>query len=596
VPINRLKNLRVREVSLVDKGAGKGVRIVLFKRRAEDVADGGAVEFRVPFEKVDNDKRQVFGWAYVSDLGGGQVVDHDKQIIEPDDLEAAAYDFSLSSRKGGEMHERTKPDDPRTTIQKSRLIESFVTTLSKQRAMFNAPDLRSPVIPIGWWVGFQVDDDDTWSKVKNGELAEFSIAGSADAYEVAAARKPDTKQENTMPVPAVAAAVYAKVRGFLGIVDVKKDMGDYPMPQTVGQILDGREMREEMYELSDALMCSVSDITWSMIAPADKVSLLKQSVDEFSTRVEAAMSSMGEVEKRRARDALQAAEDTIASLEEGDEQTAKAEIQKRRTDFEKSKTPAAKTTPATTTQENTMPQATTPPARTLEDILKSLPEGERATVAAALKDKPSATTSTAQASAEPAANPIGDFLKSAPPELRGWFEKQTAENVELKKRLDATTLEIEKAKDDAVLEKCREIAKGYKGLLGSDDAVGELALTIKGLGIESVGAKALIKSMDMAFAKTREAENVLTAEIGTSRRPKDPVAGSADAKLTEIAKSLQDEAQKAGKPISFEKARTEAMQRNPRLYKQLTREHKAGVIAKGGAVLADDLPGEDAGE
>lgn len=588
MPITRLKKLRVREVSLVDKGAGKGVAVVLFKRRTDKTeamteASRPAFALRVPISKLEVEKRQAFGWAYVSDAGTGQIVDFDKQIVEPPDLEEAAYDFVLSSRKGGDMHERTDANDPTTTIQKSRCIESFVTTIEKQRALFAMPDLAAPIIPVGWWIGFQVDDDDTWARVKNGDLAEFSIAGSADAYEVEARQTPAAvSKERSMPVHATSAlsTVVSKVRAFLkgANVEVQKDAGGYPMPMTVGEILDGREMREEMYELSDALMCSVSDITWSMIAPADKVSLLKRSVDEFSQRVSDTMSTMGEVEKRLNADALANADAVLALIEKSDEPTAKTEITKRRSDFDKAKKSAAK--PATTEEKKTMPQPTTPPARSLEDILKSLPEAERATVAAQLKEAPKA---------EPAKDPVAEFMKGAPPELRGWFEKKEAETVEIKKQLDAATLEIEKAKDAKILDACREVAKGYKALIG-EAAVDDLALTLKNLGLDTASGKAVIKSMDVAFAKAREAEKILTAELGSTRAPKEPSADSAAAKLVEIAKKMQEEAQKAGRPITFEKAHTRAMTENGRLYKQMTREAKAGALAAGASILADDLP------
>lgn len=575
MPVLRLRKLKVREVSLVDKGAGKGVRVLLFKRRGEEPTetDGKRVELRIPITKMDVEKRQAFGWAYVSDFGDGPVVDFDKQTVFPEDLEAAAYDFLLESRKGGEMHERAKADDPRTTVQKSRCIESLVTTIEKQRALFNMPELADPVIPIGWWIGFQVDDEETWGRVKSGDLAEFSIAGSADAEEIETAKA----KEKPMPVPTV--TVMQKVRSFLGL-EVKKDAGGY-VPQTVGQILDGQEMRTKMWKLSDALMSSVSDITYaSTIDTAKRIGLLKESVGQYIDRVEKCMGEMGEVEKRLCADTITMAETTIAALEANDDAGARACVEKSRKaitiDFEKAKSDAT-TTP---TQENPMPTPTTTTTRTLEDILKALPDAERSLLVAALKAPPTTSTTT------PAPDAVAEFMKSAPPELRAHFEKQEAATAALKKRVDDQEIEMAKARDTAELVACVEIAKGYKGL-GVD--VDQLGLTIKNLGRESEATKNLVKNLDIVVAKAAQAEKILTAELGHNNNGPLPGADSADAKATELAKKRMEDAEKAGKPITFEKARTLVFEENPKLLRA-TLKAAANAAKRAGGGMADDLP------
>lgn len=119
--------------------------------------------------KRDDDKRQVFGWASVVEVGGKPVVDHQDDLISVDVIEKAAYDYVKSSRKGGDMHRRAG-DAP---VHVSDMIESFLVTPEKKAALGLPDDM-----PTGWWVGFQVNDEETWQKVKTGERTEFSIHGS----------------------------------------------------------------------------------------------------------------------------------------------------------------------------------------------------------------------------------------------------------------------------------------------------------------------------------------------------------------------------------------------------------------------------------
>lgn len=118
----------------------------IIKSRAQPVEKKG----RFKVQKVDEDKRLVFGWANVSvDVGGNEVVDLQEDMIDPETLEAAAYKFAELYRDGGEMHERTG-----TAV----MVESVVLTEEKQAAM----GLAAGTLPVGWWIGFRVTDDDVW--------------------------------------------------------------------------------------------------------------------------------------------------------------------------------------------------------------------------------------------------------------------------------------------------------------------------------------------------------------------------------------------------------------------------------------------------
>ena len=127
----------------------------------------GTIYGRLAIKKADEDKHLAFGWAYVSqDEGGNQTEDHSGDQLEPEELESAAYQFVELYREGGEMHERGGC---------AVLVESMVFTKEKQQAL-GIPD---GTLPIGWWIGFKVTDEDVWSKVKDGTYPMFSIEGTA---------------------------------------------------------------------------------------------------------------------------------------------------------------------------------------------------------------------------------------------------------------------------------------------------------------------------------------------------------------------------------------------------------------------------------
>ena len=117
--------------------------------------------------KMDDDKREVFGWALVANrIDGTQIVDHQLDVVDPEELEHAAYEYVLNFRDTGEMHDGGMR-------KKGRMIESVVLTKEKQKAM-GIPD---GVVPEGWWIGFRIDDDTAWDGVKTGRYRMFSIEG-----------------------------------------------------------------------------------------------------------------------------------------------------------------------------------------------------------------------------------------------------------------------------------------------------------------------------------------------------------------------------------------------------------------------------------
>ncbi len=119
--------------------------------------------------KSDDDKRLVFGWASISISDGEKLLeDLQGDSIDPEELETAAYEYVLNFRDAGEEH---IPE----LRKKARLVESCVFTKEKQAAL----GLPAGALPVGWWIGFYVDDDEAWEKIKNGTYKMFSIEGTA---------------------------------------------------------------------------------------------------------------------------------------------------------------------------------------------------------------------------------------------------------------------------------------------------------------------------------------------------------------------------------------------------------------------------------
>lgn len=127
---------------------------------------------RFRIQKSDDGKMQAFGWASVAITEEGVTIeDWQGDLLDPEDLERAAYNYVKLYREGGEMHLRGGA---------AVLIESVVLTTEKMRAM----GIPEGTLPVGWWIGFQITDKAVWEKVKDGTYSMFSIEGEAERIEV----------------------------------------------------------------------------------------------------------------------------------------------------------------------------------------------------------------------------------------------------------------------------------------------------------------------------------------------------------------------------------------------------------------------------
>lgn len=137
------------------------------KAGTEAASDTWKAEAKV--SKSYEDKREVYGWASITEVNGEPVVDLQGDYVTIDEIEKAAHAYISKSRKGGDMHRRNGAEAHHV----ADLIESVVITQDKKEALGIPGDS-----PTGWWIGMKVHDDDTWNLVKSGQRPMFSIHGS----------------------------------------------------------------------------------------------------------------------------------------------------------------------------------------------------------------------------------------------------------------------------------------------------------------------------------------------------------------------------------------------------------------------------------
>ena len=113
--------------------------------------------------KADDEQRIVWGWASVISENGETVVDTQGDMISPEELTKAANAFMEDVRQAKAMHQGD---------QVGEVIHSLPLTKELGEALGIESDRE------GWIVAMKVHDDETWEKVKSGELGAFSIGGS----------------------------------------------------------------------------------------------------------------------------------------------------------------------------------------------------------------------------------------------------------------------------------------------------------------------------------------------------------------------------------------------------------------------------------
>lgn len=117
----------------------------------------------------DDEQRMVWGWASVSMIKDELLIDTQQDAIDENELVKMTTDFMEEVRAAHEMH-------------KGERVGTVIHSLPLTHEL--AKSLGIDIDQAGWIVGVKVHDDDTWAKVKSGELAAFSIGGRAERVEI----------------------------------------------------------------------------------------------------------------------------------------------------------------------------------------------------------------------------------------------------------------------------------------------------------------------------------------------------------------------------------------------------------------------------
>lgn len=148
-------------------------RNYVFAPKDGEVKKGEEVQVAGEIVKTDPAKRLVFGWAYVThDRDGELNIDKSGDFADDiEEIEKSAYDYVLRSRQGDADH---------TNVKASEMVESIVFTPEKIEKM----GIPAGSVPMGWWVGYKIHDDETWGRVERKELVSFSIHGKGTRSKV----------------------------------------------------------------------------------------------------------------------------------------------------------------------------------------------------------------------------------------------------------------------------------------------------------------------------------------------------------------------------------------------------------------------------
>lgn len=154
-----LKQVTVNFISLVAKGANN--KVILWKSANDDRSWNRDILIK----KVDEEKRLVYGIVYSPDQ-----VDSQGDVADAAVIEKMAYDF-MQARKTNRVDTGHDFDPDEGFVAESWIVKSG--------------DPLFPIEPVGSWaVGIKVLKEETWTKVKAGEITGLSMAGSALAQEI----------------------------------------------------------------------------------------------------------------------------------------------------------------------------------------------------------------------------------------------------------------------------------------------------------------------------------------------------------------------------------------------------------------------------
>jgi hypothetical protein len=247
----RLLNVDVSFISLVSKGANK--KTLIWKS-----ADNNAPTLTksLNIKKIDEDQHKVYCIVYSPDETDSQGDTATKEVIEK-----MAYGFMKAKNiENVDQQHDFKADE-------GYVAESWILKTS------------DPVFPLdkegSWAVCIKVDNEDTWDKIKKGEITGLSMAGIAEVEEVA--------DDSTT----VEKSIVTKSTGLkMKIAEIKKFVVELFKSKTVNvqKDLNTEVQAREVNSLIYALERVVYDI-YDNGDIDDKKAAVLESIDQLKTAV-----------------------------------------------------------------------------------------------------------------------------------------------------------------------------------------------------------------------------------------------------------------------------------------------------------------------
>ena len=126
---------------------------------------------KLELHKLHEDARVFYAWATIVEKGGQLVSDHEGDGWSPAEMEKTAWRYAAGPGHHSIMHGELAGSD---------LVASMPFTHDLQKA------LEIDLGKVGWLVGYHVNDDALWERIKGGDLPMLSIHGHGWRESVAA--------------------------------------------------------------------------------------------------------------------------------------------------------------------------------------------------------------------------------------------------------------------------------------------------------------------------------------------------------------------------------------------------------------------------
>jgi methyl-accepting chemotaxis protein len=244
---HRLSQLWVREITLCQNPAVPDATFAVIKH--DGAPDGQEPVVKASkILKIDDDKKQVFGYVLVPDR-----VDSQGDVISKAEIEKAAHRFMQMGFDGTVQGDGTGLEHQFFT-DIGRPIESAIDTYG---AIGKSHGIES--VPGAWWVGVRVTNDGVWKSIKDGSLTGFSIGAYGNRQAIAKA---------TMLKP---------VQAF---IDRIKNLTAVAKEESFSEVYTEAKFYEEI----DLLFASLRSAMWSILWDEDvkdKGAAIAESVDQF---------------------------------------------------------------------------------------------------------------------------------------------------------------------------------------------------------------------------------------------------------------------------------------------------------------------------